>query len=147
MIQKLPTGDFIDLDEVEFAQFIGSRVDLNFRSGTCRHFSGQNLDFIRDQLEKRAMTFVSLGMGQPIVGTVLTTCEPDKGRPQRAENGFPRRNCLYLNTPAELAIRAAVDAVEVAGAHPLLTDAVNLLQAAREKVADYVELADSGASG
>ena len=31
-------------------------------------------------------------------------------------------------------------AVEEAGAHPLLTDAVNLLTQAKEKVADFVEL-------
>jgi hypothetical protein len=42
-------------------------------------------------------------------------------------------------TPAELAIRSAIDAVEVVGADVLLTDAVILLQQAREKVADYVD--------
>lgn len=55
-------------------------------------------------------------------------------------DGFPRRNRLDLHSPAEAAIRAAVDAVESSGAHPLLTDAVNLLHAARDKVADFVEL-------
>ena len=55
-------------------------------------------------------------------------------------DGFPRRSRLDLSTPAELAIRAAVEAVESAGAHPLLTDAVILLQQAREKVADFVEI-------
>lgn len=54
-------------------------------------------------------------------------------------DGFPRRNRVDLYTPAELAIRAAVFAVEEAGCDPLLTEAVNLLQEAREKVADYVE--------
>jgi hypothetical protein len=42
-------------------------------------------------------------------------------------------------TPAELAIRAAVQAVEEAGCDVLLTDAVILLGHAREKVADYVD--------
>lgn len=42
-------------------------------------------------------------------------------------------------TPAELAIRAAVEAVERVGAHPLLTDAVNLLHEAQGRVADYVD--------
>lgn len=55
-------------------------------------------------------------------------------------DGIPRRNRLDLHTEAELAIRAAVDTVEAAGAHPLLTDAVNLLLAAHGKVADFVEL-------
>lgn len=56
------------------------------------------------------------------------------------ENGFPRRNRIDLNTPAELAIRKAIESVEEAGCHELLTDAVNLLDEAREKVADFVEL-------
>lgn len=55
-------------------------------------------------------------------------------------NGIPRRCRVDLFTPAETAIRAAMLAVEEVGAHPLLTDAVNLLQAARDKVADFVEL-------
>jgi hypothetical protein len=54
-------------------------------------------------------------------------------------NDIPRRIRLDLNTPAELAIRAAVDAVEALPADVRLTDAVLLLQQAREKVADYVD--------
>jgi len=54
-------------------------------------------------------------------------------------NEFPRRIRIELLTPAEAAIRAAVDAVEAAGCHELLTEAVILLQQAREKVADYVD--------
>lgn len=42
------------------------------------------------------------------------------------KDSIPRRSRLDLNTPAELAIRAAVEAVESAGAHPLLTEAVIL---------------------
>lgn len=56
---------------------------------------------------------------------------------------IPRRIRLDLNTPAELAIRAAIDAVEAAGAHVLLTEAVILLSQAREKVADYVDRKDT----
>ena len=52
---------------------------------------------------------------------------------------IPRRIRVDLMTPAELAIRDAVAAVEQAGAHPLLTDAVNLLGQAQAKVADYVD--------
>lgn len=51
----------------------------------------------------------------------------------------PRRSRLDLQTPAEAAIRHAIDAVEAAGGDPRLTDAVNLLTAAREKVADFVD--------
>lgn len=57
-------------------------------------------------------------------------------------NDFPRRNRIYLMTPAELAIRAAVQAVEEAGAHPLLTDAVILLGKAQATVADFVDKDD-----
>lgn len=59
---------------------------------------------------------------------------------QMSDNGFPRRIRVDLATPAETAIREAMQAVERAGAHLLLTDAVNLLAQAREKVADFVEL-------
>lgn len=54
-------------------------------------------------------------------------------------NEIPRRNRLDQNTPAELAIRAAVDAVEALPADVRLTGAVVLLQQARELVADYVD--------
>ncbi len=57
-------------------------------------------------------------------------------------NGMPRRCRVDLFSPAETAIREAMLAVEEAGAHVLLTDAINLLAAAREKVADFVELGD-----
>jgi len=42
-------------------------------------------------------------------------------------------------TPAELAINNAVQAVEAAGCDTRLTEAINLLHAAREKVADFVD--------
>jgi hypothetical protein len=53
---------------------------------------------------------------------------------------LPRRNYVDLMKPAEIAIRDAVAAVEVAGAHPLLTSAVNLLARAQEAVADFYDL-------
>lgn len=54
-------------------------------------------------------------------------------------DSIPRRIRIDLMTPAELAIRDAVIAVEEVGADPLLTEAVILLQRAREKVADFVD--------
>lgn len=56
----------------------------------------------------------------------------------------PRRNRIDLCTPAENAIRTAVDEVEKLGAHPTLTDIVNELHAVREKLADYI---DAGING
>lgn len=61
---------------------------------------------------------------------MTTTTDPDQ---------IPRRCDLFRSAPAELAIRAAVDAVESMGADVRLTDAVQLLGAARERVADYVD--------
>lgn len=53
------------------------------------------------------------------------------------DKDFPRRNNRDLCTPAELAIFNAMDEVEKAGADTRLTDAIILLQQAKEKVADY----------
>lgn len=55
------------------------------------------------------------------------------------ENAIPRRIRVDSFTPAERAIYDAVQAVEAAGADVRLTDAVVLLQAARDSVADYVD--------
>ena len=54
--------------------------------------------------------------------------------------GSPRRNQIHFQVPAEMAIRKAIDAVEVMDAHLLLTDATVLLGQAKEKVADFVDL-------
>jgi hypothetical protein len=51
-----------------------------------------------------------------------------------------RRNDDHRLFMAERAIYGAIRAVEMAGAHPWLTDAVILLTAARNKVADYYDL-------
>jgi hypothetical protein len=60
-------------------------------------------------------------------------------------NEPPRRIRMDQWTPAESAIDAAVQAVEREGCDVRLTDAINLLHAARAKVADYVDerLADA----
>lgn len=52
---------------------------------------------------------------------------------------IPRRNRIDRFSPAEKAIYDAMQVVEAAGAHPLLTDAVVLLVQARDKVADFVD--------
>ena len=54
-------------------------------------------------------------------------------------DGVPRRNRTDLATPAEAAIRAAMAAVEAAGADTRLTAAVMALQQALDAVADFVE--------
>ena len=50
-----------------------------------------------------------------------------------------RKNYLYLLTPAETAIVRAMEAVESVGADPRLTDAINLLSSAKDKVAEYID--------
>lgn len=55
------------------------------------------------------------------------------------EFNFPRRNCLDANHAAELAIRAAVHAVEELGADPMLTDAVVKLGEAKDVVSDWLD--------
>lgn len=59
---------------------------------------------------------------------------------QLRPDGVPRRHDISLHTPAESAIRAAIIAIEAAGCHKLLTEAMNLLHEASDKVADFVEL-------
>lgn len=72
----------------------------------------------------------------------LGTHEPDV-LPQNPikllDNGLPRRCRVDLYTPAERAISDAIDSVEEAGAHELLTKAVVLLGEAKDAVSDYVE--------
>lgn len=52
---------------------------------------------------------------------------------------IPRKAYLNLLTPAETAIVRAIEAVEQAGADPRLTDAINLLSSAKDKVAEYID--------
>lgn len=60
-------------------------------------------------------------------------------RPRNREDGFPTRADMQHWSPAERAIFDAVQVVELAGGSPALTDAVNLLQKARDRVADHME--------
>lgn len=54
-------------------------------------------------------------------------------------NQVPRRNIISEQHPAELAIGIAMDKIENAGADPLLTDAIFLLQQAKDKVSDFID--------
>lgn len=62
-----------------------------------------------------------------------------KPRPAKRPDGFPTRHDVNFYTTAETAIMAAMSAVEISGASLALTDAVNLLSQARDRVADHVE--------
>lgn len=55
------------------------------------------------------------------------------------KNGISRRARIDLNTPVETAIRAAMIKVEETGADIRLTEAINLLGQAFNKVADYID--------
>jgi hypothetical protein len=60
-------------------------------------------------------------------------------RPAKRPDGLPTRIDIQWMTPAEVAIRNAMLAVENAGGSVALTDAVTLLSKARDRVADHVE--------
>lgn len=60
-------------------------------------------------------------------------------RPRLRDDGIPTRADMRYWTLAEDAIALAMRAVEAAGASLALTDAVNLLSNARDRVADHVE--------
>lgn len=60
-------------------------------------------------------------------------------RPQKREDGVPTRIDIRWYTAAEAAIRDAMQAVERAGASIALTDAINFLSMAKDRVADHVE--------
>lgn len=55
------------------------------------------------------------------------------------ENKIPRRIQLNLNVRAEIAIHNAMQEVEKLGADVKLTEAVLLLQKAKDQVSDYVD--------
>ncbi len=70
----------------------------------------------------------------------LDTWKKDGGtRPAKRPDGIPTRADTQWMTPAELAIRDAMQAVEAAGASAALTKAVMLLSKAQDWVADHVE--------
>lgn len=52
---------------------------------------------------------------------------------------IPRRCRLNLMVPAELAIHQIIEDVEKWGSHSCLTEAVVLLQQAKDKISDYVD--------
>jgi hypothetical protein len=55
------------------------------------------------------------------------------------EDTFSRRSKMYLWTPAELSIFNSIQEVEKSGYDIRLTQAIALLDKARNLVADYVE--------
>ena len=59
-------------------------------------------------------------------------------------NTIPRRAYINKMTPIELDIYNLVQKVERLGAHPLQTDVVILLSDARNKLADWVDLQQTG---
>jgi hypothetical protein len=105
------------------------------RLGPCPFASG-NAKVMGDprlmQAARDARAGRPLVMGSP-------TAPPAAPSDWRETAGIPRRNCLDRLTPAELAIRAAIDAVEMAGADVLLTQTVVLLGQAADKLADYID--------
>lgn len=54
-------------------------------------------------------------------------------------NNFPRRNRIDLNKPSEIAIRNAMSEVEKIGASVKLTEAIELLNKAKDLVSDFID--------
>lgn len=71
-----------------------------------------------------------------------TSCHPHRRVTMTSD--IPRRNQIDLYSRAELAIRNAMLAVESMPADVLLTEAVVMLEKAKEKVADYIDSTSRG---
>lgn len=69
----------------------------------------------------------------------LQQIDGDVDASMTAPDGFPRRSCLWLMTPAEKIMQKALIEVEGMGADIRLTEAVVLLQKAQRQVADFVD--------
>jgi hypothetical protein len=63
----------------------------------------------------------------------------DVAQVSASTRNLPRRVYRDLWAPEEHAIQKAIDEIEAAGSHPLLTDAVVLLGQAKVKVSDWVD--------
>lgn len=80
---------------------------------------------------KSRNTFCDYTPPVPVATNGITRGEP--------MNEVPRRNDMQRWSEAERAIYDAMQAVEAAGADLRLTDAVTLLGAARDSVADFID--------
>lgn len=60
-------------------------------------------------------------------------------RPERRPDGVPTRRDSQWHSFAERTITVAMEVVEKMGASPALTDAIELIAKARDRVADHVE--------
>ena len=74
-----------------------------------------------------------------ILARLLRKALPGSGMSEDELKDFPRRHRVELMCSGELAIRQAIGVVEEMGADVLLTDAINLLGEAQDKVADYYD--------
>jgi len=52
---------------------------------------------------------------------------------------IPRRNRLDLNKPVELKILSLLKEIERLGCHALITEAISLIEQAKEKVSDFID--------
>lgn len=78
-------------------------------------------------------------IGKPDLRGIGGSMKKRKARPHLRPDGIPTRCDRRLMSAAERAILRAMAAVEKAGASPALTEAVDLLAWARNRVADHVE--------
>ena len=95
----------------------------------CKHDHASAEDAMRCEDARRALAGVTGMPYEPLRQPV----------PNAPGRDCARRCYVDLWSPAEKAIYDAVIAVEAAGCDPRLTDAVVLLQRAKERVADFVD--------
>lgn len=117
--------------------------------GCCEHLvdaaNGTEAKAKAIEAHKAEQYRIASGVAQPsdkrevVADSRSETKQGDPMTPETLKSGTVRRSRIDLLTPAEAAIRIAQIAVEEMAAHPALTDASNLLQQARDKVADYVD--------
>lgn len=127
-----PTGLWLDIDRL-LAHQEALRQALNARNQERIYFRIGG---------KPVEVFIDQDQGRQIAKGWTVKIDPSQaGMAFRTD--ATRRIRLDLMTPAELAIHDAMLAVEGAGADALLTEAINLLQQARDKVSDFVDRCES----
>ncbi len=153
----LPVRDELKLVETLNVRFYGINTpELHSTDSTIKQQALAAKQFLSDLLTGKQVKVEIKGTdkyGGRVDGTVFLLVNGakqnvnqlmvDKGFAKPYFGGardFPRRCDLLQLTPAELVLRNAMLEIEALGAHPLLTDVVCLLDQAREKLADWVEL-------
>lgn len=130
-------------------KLVGSFIDkFAHQRAWCQvHYMGERLNGTQfNIIPIQPKDFVEQGNLMKLLGEDYsqTKGEPmpvtTRNEPLKDENGTPRRNQLHKFTASEIQLYEVMQSIEKIGAHPLLTEVVNALSEARERLADWVEL-------